>query len=1068
MNTPLQERRRQAYLLNTTPEYVTRQVGSDFWHNLEFEIGSNFQLGTQIVHPKTFIDRLQPIDPNYPLTLDPRQVCLFYVYVNPIIRSFLLQFQSENPNVAIWMLNGLLKGELDETYRNALKELWETLQGYIERFGLERGIDECLRTEVQPPKTVFRAEFEKEERYNEEMERLQVPFSEFELKKTVRVFRCAADRFRDVTHVLDMAIVSPDVPLLVTRDVHKVLKSYEYVLPVLPPDGVLVCYPRGYPKVEVKKQERQLFLSFRSTLEESEVESFLQTICRTLNLLIAELQVVPSQYSGRVVIPDVQAYSVDVWRDLIMNDEKANTLFAIDESKLSEVSSPDLHEDFDDEEPQVARLNALPHVYLPLNASFSVQIQADRLVLRFDKLDAIPTAQAIAVRMAQIVGLYSKRRRSILDEYRKYTSEPLWVPMPAVKPKKKKRDILSVFGSKYSRYCGKVPTLLSPEEAQAVQQNGFQVLQFPKPADLKAGQQPILFSCYSRTDNHIFPGLRLNPNPEGEYPLLPCCYEFDQMERANSDAFAYYRTQQRLSDFREQQKDRAFVDVDKSKPCSEMINNLYFLNGFVTPVRWGVHRTPLSALECVLYALNRNNFRTQKSEDRLRFLDAEFARLPRDFPHYASLCAQEGWNIAYPVLSSRDDYFDLRLWVRLVEEAYQCRIVMLSSEDFIFPHSIQGRWSWTRNPQHPCIVLFEHMGSTRAETYPQCEWVTFLDKDPTIQENHWIDEYAMEASGSQSLVIDQAQLQSALENAGFVLEAQHIDFYGKVYAWNVRAGSTSLTVFFRHHRAPPLHLPRATPTDVFFGKVDSFPLEIAGEFAGSQFFRLGDYEMYVYTEPQNESVRQTYEFTREQVYLMTENAKRILASRIDSSDQQNWDWIQVDPSRSYRPFNRYYFEAQERIYVPNAVTKQRLENLLRLYQRRQASELPEYAQTLVVPFEYQSLSDFQTQANAVVMTNDRVIQWSRGLYNAIHLTGNETPIRTPFLIRVRDAVYRCTLLTQFPDWVQYDLIYPQSQQIFHVGSSEPQNRVLIVTKHPQTQELTLYSGKLILSHETLP
>jgi hypothetical protein len=609
-----------------------------------------------------------------------------------------------------------------------------------------------------------------------------------------------------------------------------------------------------------------------------------------------------------------------------------------------------------------------------------------------------------------------------------------------------------------------VPTLVSREEARQLQETGVQVMAFPKPVDLAPGEQVKYFTCHLRQeDKHVYPGLLLNNSlPDSKYPLLPCCYKEDQLQKKHSTAYEYYAPNSRLTfaDYRVQQKDRSFLDVDQIDKCPELITELYQLNSLVAPVRWGVHRTPLSALECVLYALNIRGFRALAVDERVSRVEEEYAQLFNAFPEYNALCAQERWDQpADSAPPSSSGYFNLRQWVRLVEEAYACHVVLLDPKDFARYPTVQGRWVWNRTTNLPVVVLYEHYGIARTG-YPQCDWVTYADDlDPILVEHRYVDTYALEAAGARQ--VDYEALSQAFQEAQLNVVSQHIDYYGKVYAWNVQRGGATLTVFFRHIRVPPVHLPRAT--DLYFGRLDDWAV---GESGSQQWIRLGAFECALYTQPRVDSARERYDFMRVQVDLLAENAKRVYAKRVESGQSSDdWSFVRVDVDRAYRPLNRFFFESDDTLYVPNTQSKARLEYFLRLYRRRRYEEWLEYLNATTVPYAYETVSDFQVQDNAIVLDNAHVADWSYVQYAPVELTGLQKPIRKPFLTWVGHDLYRCTwmgdtdaALARMGESEVYRLFFPQSRRVFLVGDPDAalEGPTFVATKHLTTQELTVY------------
>lgn len=1091
----LEERKNQAYLNQTTPDCIVRRVDTGQWLSVEYEIGQNYpdsyRAGTQrILHPLTF-QNLELDPPDEP-SLDT--IMQIYVFRNRVVQDFLMEHT--DAEAALFILNNQLETPLDASLEALFVQYATVFLDRVREMGQELATAQCVAEYLNPRITAFRIEYEREQQLERELGALALPHGGFVQTAFVPSFVFSPDAYaqiRNLDQLLDRALVSSEVPLIVRPTVHKVLKGYEYTLDKkIPTDKpnqfqyLFLWTLDGKAIVEHDLRRQLLTLSYELSSAEEDSASRLELLgVRTLGFSLENFIVQPAQLQGEVQVSIAAVpFQLELWRELLMNDARAQQLFALNELQLTQSLRPayagaDNPESVEPQEvlgdlTREEDLNALPHIYLPTGTEFSVRLSdTDQLILRFEHLRYPEEAERISRHFAQCLGLYRQQRRALIQAYRQFTSllSPVSLPPTALAGKSKKKPKINViFEANYTRAIGgKVPTIVTREEARALQNAGTQVMAFPKADDLGPGEQPMYFSCHLRDQGYIYPGLHLNPNPEGKYPLLPCCYKEDQLQKKHSNAYEYFAPESRLTfaDYRMRQKDRSFVDVDQTDKCPDLISELYQLNSLVAPVRWGVHRTPLSALECVMFALNHNGFRAVPLEQRPAVVEEEYVQLFQRFPYANELCAQERWDqppTAVPPPTA-DTYFDLRHWVRLVEEAYSCHIVLLDPKDFVRYPTVQGRWVWSRVTHLPVVVLYEHSGVSRA-SYPQCEWITFTeDLDPMLVEHRYVDTYALEASGSvPALQVEYDSLRVAFESAQLELDSQHIDYYGKVYAWNVKRNGTTLTVFFRHIRVPPLHLPRAS--EVFFGRLDEWAV---GEAGVQQFIRLGTFECAVYTQPHVESARERYDFTRVQVDLLTENAKRLYAQRVETGQSpDDWSFIRVNLDQAYRPLNRFLFDSSNTVYVPNTQSKTRLEYFLRLYRRRRYVEWLAYLSATTIPFTYQSVSDFQVQENAIVLENTQLADWKYVQYAPVELTGLQKPLREPFLVWIDHTLYRCTWMgdvetasERIGESEAYRLFFPQSQRIFEVGDLEAVNdpATYVATKHVVTQELTLYRAR---------
>lgn len=1063
------QRREQAFQMNTLPELITYTAEDDTWHNLEYEIRTNLEF-RELVHPRWFFERLTPA-PEYPLDAlreQPELAFQFYIYANTVVQAFLLMFQHESSATGIYYLNEALGKTLNEADQAVLITLWETLQEYLlDDVEIPAALEKCFVEQIEPQKVKFRSQFQEEQsielelaRYTDSTER-----TAFNIKSLVRTYELtptAQVRVRDIAQWFDRAVVSLTIPLIVIYGFHKVLRGHAYTLNPLPRDttgvkSMLLWSTFGRVEIQHHLTKNVYILSYtlksgRVTPEEE--QEYLDIISATLQTTPQDWIPRATQLNGTVTV-NIRgiAFSVDLWRDLLLNDRRVQPWFAIDEFQLSSTE----HQESNDEDADLDLASAatsirIPHVYIPNEYLFYVHIRAEEILLYLNRLDSPDQGDFIARRFAQILGLYAAQRSLLERQYLDTYVSQLRVSMAqAVEEEPKLRTF---FGPNYTRYAGNknVPRLVSAAEVPELEQRGFQVITFPKACDREANEPPLYFVCDQQKEFR-YPGLKPNPNyPESsKYPFLVACYKNNHLEKLTKKtelAYRYYRTDACFADLDPRRKeDKTFAGVDKVKPCPNELVELYNLNSAVAPVRRGVHRSPQSALECVLYALDVDRFQSLSAAARLEKVQAEFVRLVQNVPYAWELCAQEAWDqIAFPTL---DQYFDLRYWIRLVERVYQCTIVLVGPQDFIFPRHVQGRWIWTYPSDRPVVVLYEHLGTARI-SYPQCEWVTFTDPsvDAAVQ-HQFVARYAQEASGS--LTVSAAELFEALEKAQYTLEAQHLDEYGKAYAWNVSRGRARYTFVFRHIRVPPMDLPRTQP--LFFGR----PAD-----QSSDYFQLGSYACRVYATPFPESLVGTYETMREQVRLLTEQAKKIYAERLyRGALPTDWSFIEIDPQRAYRPRNRYFFEpAVTTIYVPNRVTRERLILVLSMFQRRHDRQLMTYVGTTTVPFQYQTLSDFQRQPQTIVMSNQRVIRWNK-LHYPIETLGDDVPI-DPFFTRLEQRVYRCVPIS--PDALPtppYRVYVPQARHVLSVGMNPSRSvgseiLVFLGWKAPATGNLHLY------------
>lgn len=1052
------QRREQAFQMNTLPELVTYTAEDNFWHNLEYDIRTNLGL-RELVHPRWFVERINPVPELSVSALLERPELLFqyYVYGNTVVQTFLLGFQDDSPERGIFYLNEALGRTLSEVDEQLLTTYWETLQEYLK--DAEDPADaweKCFLERLEPRKIAFRSQFQEERSIEQELARFtdtteRTAFTVKSLMRTFELTPAAQTRVRDLPQWFDRAVLSSVIPLIVIHGFHKVLKGHPYTLHPLPRDTNAVksmflwC---TFGRVDIQHHVSRNAFTLSYTLKSGRVsaeeeQEYLEIISATLRVSPQDWIPLATQLNGTVTV-NIRgiAFSVDLWRDLLLNDRRVQPWFAIDEVQMS---STDQQQESNEEDSGESGIR-IPHVYIPNEYMFYAQFRTEEILLYLNRLDSSEQGDFIARRLSQIIGLYAAQRSSLERQYLDtYVSQLRMTTAQVVEQEPKLRTF---FGPNYSRYAGnKVPRLLSAAEVPEMERRGFQVMSFPKACDREANEAPLYFVC-DQLGEFRYPGLKPNPNypQSSKYPYIVACYKNNHLEKMTKKTeltYRYYRSEACFADLDPRRKeDKTFVGLDKFKPCPNELNDLYKLNSAVAPVRRGVHRSPQSALECVLYALDIDRFRSLSVTARLEKVQQEFIRLTQNVPYAWELCAQEAWDqTEFPTL---DQYFDLRYWIRLVERVYQCSIVLFGPQDFIFPRHVQGRWVWTYPSDRPVVVLYEHLGTARI-SYPQCEWVTFTDTTVDAAAQHqFVAQYAQTASGS--ITVSATELFGALESANYTLTAQHLDDYGKVYAWNVSRGRSQYTFLFRHIRVPPMDIPRTQP--LFFGRPDDL---------SSDYFQLGPYACRVYATPFPESLLQTYETLREQVRLLTEQAKKIYADRLfNGAPVDDWSFIQIDPQRGYQPRDRYFFDPTATVvYVPNPDTRERLILVLSMFQRRFDTQLMAYVGATTVPFQYRTLSDFQRQPRTIVMGNQRTIRWNELDYPA-RLLSDDIPT-DPFFTRLDNRLYRCVPIAAdaLPP-PPYQVYVPQTHEIISVGRSPVTVLPVFLGRKTTTGDIHLY------------
>lgn len=1025
------ERKFYAYRSNTHPMYAF-QDKYGVWRKFDYLIVAGLEQKELINDPyyAKFNDSVKDvIDPikyyelinkeaKIPLSLKPEDICFPYVIWNETLKNYI------GTGGTYLKLQDIVK-MTDET-RDIMKNIEDKEIIITDEF-------------VKKNKT-FRQEFEKELAERRRFEELRpIPLEEMTIDTIVKVYEISPEFILGNIYTLfDKIKVSVNVPLVITQKFYKILKGHEYDLEIPDESNTLFLFTvRG--KVEITEKEESFEISYEFKKEEDDTE-YLELICDTLGVSRKDVVLGSERYNGVSFFPS-QTLSNIIWRDFVMNDPIASKYLYMDEHQMGIKGR--------DSKRQIVR-KGFYVFYTEGDTKTSLSIREDDINqgVRIRILNAISFEKAYVIlrMMAKLFALYNESGSRIANEYNSILKSNLiefkapeyrQVQDSQTKLKKIAKDM---FVPNYTRKCQYLPKII-PESEVARYKEKHQVMRFPKIGDEVEGKA-YHFGC-GHHETHIYPGLRKNPfDNKTDYPILPCCYTKDQRDRRTSLFKDYYDSDKKLGDFVPSERQEVkniqyrflisdkFVGFEQTGKCPSDIDNLFMLYSDSKPVRKGVHRTRQSALECVLLITKYKNFPELDSESRLRVLESELKRLEQ---MDLTICAQECWDIENPkTLIDSDRYLNPRYLFRLLETVYGCRIVLFSREDFIQPNHIEGYLRWSTNSTYPVVMMYEHMGSEADQaTYPQCELILLEKENPSVSE--WIyKDYLSSLSTIQTTRVKAFPSEEFFVN-GFLPEytitEQHIDFYGKMYALNVRDPSGKYwTLYFEQDRFPVLkNIPKTT----------------VGYFSerGKRMFQLNGYSIRI-LEKRELSLLEQYDQTRKQMELLVENAKRIYASR----SREDWSWIEVNPNVKL-DYSKYLFSSANRVVVPNEETKRRLQYYLRVYSTRYRSALMQYpTMKNIIPFQYRSIHDFEEQENAVIVEIPVEIRWFSNFYRAKTLDG--ILYDEPFVTVIQNRPYKCNPIEK-PEGDSYSVFVPQFQKIFKVGDKPV--RQFLVLKNPENQ-----------------
>lgn len=1005
------ERRNLAYNYGALkPEYVYQNKYGE-WRWYESDISSL----SELINPVKYYENVNR-EAKVPMFLSLEEICFPYVAGNPTFRTVrLIDFENQL--------------DLDEK-----KEPMITIRNILTT------LEEIFIPKMLKIKENFRANFERELAERQRFESLQpIQFEELSVDMIVKVYQINSEFILGTIYTLfDKIRVSLDVPLAITEKFYKILKGHEYDLEI-PDEPNLMFLFTSRGKVEIVQKEDLFELSYEYKKGEDDTD-YLELICKTIGVSKSNIVLGSERYNGTSFFPN-QTISTIIWRDFIMNEPIASKYLFMDEHQLGIKNR-------DSGRPVTRKGFYVFFMEKDVKTTFTLREEDSGQGVRIRILNAVSFEDAYIIlrKIARLFSLYNEVGSQIASEYNSILKENM---IEFNKPEYKKlqdkksrlKDVAKdMFLPNYTRSCGFRPDIIPEAKAEEYSEKN-QLMRFPKEGDELEGKA-YYFGC-AHHETHKFPGLRKNTlENKNEYPILPCCYTMDQRNRKKSLFSEYYDSDKKLIDFIPKETQQVkniqyrflisdkFVGFEQTGKCPSDIDNLFMLYSDTKPIRKGVHRSKQSALECVLLATKYKNFHELDSGSRLSILEEERKRLQK---MDLTICSQECWDIEDPnSLIDSDRYFDPRYLIRLLETVYDCRIVLFSRDDFIHPEHIEGLLRWNYNSKNTIVMMYEHMGSEANQaTYPQCEIILLEKEEPSVSE--WIyKDYlsALDTVQSHSLPSEKYFVEGFLPD---MIVGQHIDFYGKVYALNMKDQNNKITTFYFDKQRFPV--------------LKDVPKTTIGYFSeqGQKLFMKNGYSIQVL--PKSEpSLLEQYNQTRKQMELLIENAKRIYANRVSQKQEENWNWIEVNPNVKL-DYSKYLFSSSEKIIVPNSETKKRLEYYLRMYRIRFSLGLRNYLNMKnMIPFSYRTIHDFEEQDNAVIVSVSVQINWFSDFYQAKFLDG--TLYQKPFVAVIQNKTYKCNPVDKL-EGNSYLVFLPQFKKTFKVGNILNPSRKFMALKSPE-------------------
>lgn len=446
---------------------------------------------------------------------------------------------------------------------------------------------------------------------------------------------------------------------------------------------------------------------------------------------------------GIAIFP-MLAFNTIIMSDMIMNNSLFSHFLVVDEREQASKEKSGLYTHFfiESDEGKASimtriaskELQEIKHIdrqSLPYGAPYiRVRITQSKNMTMVNRFLSI---------FSQLLGLYNKYEDKVIADYKTYgvsvdkrddydiqTSFSLSQLVP------------EMFHPKYTRSCGseRQPLVITEDETKNYEPH--QYLKFPSTPE--EGEQ-FIYACATEkniADNQIYAGLILNKSKtKDKYPYIPCCFSDDQLNK-NSLLKAYLtkseknvkKIQQNVITTDKFANNNYHADLHLSlADLFTVLESSEYVKKQYKYLRLGVSETRLSFLECVLKATF--------SDDSKYNLNEEYEKL-LTYP-FLSVVSQENPNETEKELYDKlknTHYLDPRRWVRLLEEVYQCKIVVFTRDReknepvMMMPFHKINHLSY-RSPYQTIIAIYEHFGgeATQLEDFPRCELIVAQKKE---------------------------------------------------------------------------------------------------------------------------------------------------------------------------------------------------------------------------------------------------------------------------------------------------------------------------------------------------
>lgn len=333
--------------------------------------------------------------------------------------------------------------------------------------------------------------------------------------------------------------------------------------------------------------------------------------------------------------------------------------------------------------------------------------------------------------LRRIFAIYNENMDAVVEEYRRFIPDFAEKSEEEVIDRPIEKYLASdLFISNYTRTCLKKPRLISEREAEELEEEGKQTIQFPR---TEAEGAQFYYSCDHHPE-YPYIGLRANIlDNKDKYPYVPCCFKKDQINKKKSLYRVYY-LREKLEESSAQQRiltTNKFAPLNKFGYLPKNVDNLLgMFDHTYEYLRVGVSDTKGSFLECILNIIKPEILDLEEA-DRIEFLNTERIELASSALSpivFQSNFGQDLDEISENI-SNPDFYLDPQKFAQVLSQYYNINIFLVKRDEedsigrYVLPDSKWILFSPAVKSEKS-IIVYEHNGNESDNArYPRCELV---------------------------------------------------------------------------------------------------------------------------------------------------------------------------------------------------------------------------------------------------------------------------------------------------------------------------------------------------------